>query len=203
MFLKKKQCGCQRVLFRFLHPLNLPSSSASLITLLGQVLQSLQRDPKCPVICRSLPWGEVLVGISLTCAVLFDAHGARACINDLPPSFGNMACCFPFMAAMHEDGSASIVSVSDWNTIGRIVVPPRISHFADNGQRLYGTNAGCVYELQMLREVTPNIAACDSRCIRTLPPDVAWSVASGIEMLMTSPLFTSPIHDDCQVCHGV
>ena len=104
-----------------------------------QVLQSLQRDPNCPVICRSLPWGEVLVGITATSAVLFDAHGARACINDLPPSFGNMACCFPFMAAMHDSGYASIVSVADWNTLGRIVVPPRISHIADNGLRLYGT----------------------------------------------------------------
>lgn len=163
-----------------------------------QVLQSLQREPCCPVVCRSLPWGEVLVGISSTCAVLFDAHGARACINDLPPNFGNLACCFPFMAAMHESGYASIVSVSDWNTLGRIVVPPRITHFADNGQRLYGTNAGCVYELQMLKDVAPSIAASDSRCIRTLPPDIAWSVASGVDMLMTSPFFASVIRDDSQ-----
>jgi hypothetical protein len=109
-----------------------------------------------------------------------------------------MACCFPFMAAIHESGYASIVSVSDWNTLGRIVVPPRISHFADNGQRLYGTNAGCVYELQMLKDVAPSIAACDSRCIRTLPPDVAWAVASGIDMLLTSPLFASFVHEDSQ-----
>ncbi len=130
--------------------------------------------------------------------MLFDAHGARACINDLPPFFGNMACCFPFIAAMHESGYASIVSVSDWNTLGRIVVPPRISHIADNGQRLYGTNAGCVYELQMLKDVAPNIAACDARCIRTLPPDIAWAVASGIDMLMSCPLFSSTMHDDSQ-----
>jgi hypothetical protein len=149
-------------------------------------------------VCRSLPWGEVLVGISSTCAVLFDAHGARACINDLPPCFGNLACCFPFMAAMHESGYASIVSISDWNTLGRIVVPPRITHFADNGQRLYGTNAGCVYELQMLKDVAPSIAASDSRCIRTLPPDIAWSVASGVDMLMTSPFFANVISDDSQ-----
>ena len=173
-----------------MQPLNISS--------LLQVLQSLQREPSCPVVCRSLPWGEVLVGISSTCAVLFDAHGARACINDLPPSFGNLACCFPFMAAMHESGYASIVSVSDWNTLGRIVVPPRITHFADNGQRLYGTNAGCVYELQMLKDVAPSIAARDSRCIRTLPPDIAWSVASGVDMLMTSPLFTAVVYDDSQ-----
>jgi hypothetical protein len=102
------------------------------------------------------------------------------------------------MAAMHESGFASIVSVSDWNTLGRIVVPPRITHFADNGQRLYGTNAGCVYELQMLSDVAPSIAARDSRCIRTLPPDIAWSVVSGIDMLMTSPLFISVVYDDSQ-----
>jgi hypothetical protein len=99
---------------------------------------------------------------------------------------------------MHESGYAAIVNVSDWNTLGRIVVPPRISHFADNGQRLYGTNAGCVYELQMLKDVAPSIAASDPRCIRSLPPEIAWAVASGIDMLMTSPFFGSGVQDDSQ-----
>ena len=61
-----------------------------------------------------------------------------------------------------------------------------------------GTVGGCVYELQMLQEVAPSVAASDSRCIRTLPPEVAWAVAAGVDMLVASPTFDNDQHDDSQ-----
>ncbi len=61
-----------------------------------------------------------------------------------------------------------------------------------------GTVGGCVYELQMLQDVAPSVAASDSRCIRTLPPEVAWAVAAGVDMLVASPTFDNDLHDDSQ-----
>jgi len=44
-------------------PIPPPSPQIKTVNPLYQVLQSLQRDTSCPVVCRSLPWGEVLVGV--------------------------------------------------------------------------------------------------------------------------------------------